>query len=154
MIPSRVTTFRLKWRNNRRLIEGCNSVFGHYHTITRVNPIFSVSLAKRIQMSSPSEELNRYLTANHISLDQSQFNDALNRYAIACLKDDGGLSAEDLHPVLRGDDVYTTIGARKRRKVMCKLCNEGQWDDKGNFLGHCNKHLRCNRKTVSQVLVT
>ena len=116
-----------------------------------MNPNFSVSLAKRIRMSNPSEELNKYLTANHISLDQSQFNYALNRYVTSCLKDDGGLSAKDLHPVLRGDNVYTTIGGRKRRKVMCKLCNQEQWDDKDNFLGHCKKHLRCNRKTVSQV---
>ena len=118
-----------------------------------MNPIFSVSLAKRIIMSNPSEELDEYLTANHISLDQSQFNDALYRYVSSCLKDDDELSAKDLYPVLRGDDVYTTIGARKRRKVICKLCNEGQWDDKDNFLGHCNKHLRCNRNTVSQVFV-
>lgn len=132
---------------------GLSLGFRSFSQNNRVNPIFSVSLAKRIQMSNLSEELNRYLTANHISLNQSQFNDVLNRYVSSCLKDDDGLSAKDLHPVLRGDDVYTTIGARKRRKVMCKLCNEGQWDDKDNFLGHCNKHLRCNRNIVSQVLV-
>ena len=118
-----------------------------------MNPTFSVSLSKRVLMSNPSEELNEYLTVNHITLDQSQFNDALNRYVTSCIMDDDGLSANALHPILRGDDVYTTIGARKRRKVMCKLCNEGQWDDRDNFLGHCKKHLRCNRETVSQVLV-
>lgn len=132
---------------------GLSLGFRSFFRNNRVNPIFSVSLAKRILMSNPSEELNEYLTANHISLDQSQFNDALNRYVSSCLKDDNELSAKELHPVLRGDDVYTTIGARKRRKVICKLCNEGQWDDKDNFLGHCNKHLRCNRNSVTQVLV-
>ena len=118
-----------------------------------MNPILNASLAKRIRMSNPSEELNDCLTANHIKLDQSQFNNALYRYVTSCIKDDDGLSANDLLPILRGGDVYTTIGSRKRRKVMCKLCNEEQWDDKDNFLGHCNKHLRCNRETVSQVLV-
>ena len=98
--------------------------------------------------------MDEYLAVNHIQLDESQFNNALNRYVTSCIVDDDGLSANDLYPILRGGDVYTMIGLRKRRKVMCKLCNEEQWDDKDDFLGHCNKHLRCNRDTISQVLDT